>query len=260
MKKTKRLVVGNWKLYVDSPKQAKELWKMVNTHAKKLRTTHVVVCPPMPLLGLFAGTASSRVSLGSQDVFWTTEPKWTGQASAYALRSVGVSHVIVGHSEVRALGETNEAVATKVGVLIKTGLTPIVCVGEREHDDKGEYLAHLESQIRTSLAGVSRQKASKIVIAYEPLWAIGKTAAEAITPEVLHQTSLFIKKTLVSLYGRTIGTTIPILYGGSVEAKNVAELVSGGEVDGVLVGHASVDGKEFGAIVQSVDSIKDVRK
>lgn len=260
MKKTKRLVVGNWKLYIDTPKTAKALWKSVSTIARKTRKTDVVVCPPTPLLGLFAGNVSTRLGLGAQDVFWTVEPKWTGQSSVYALRSLGVSHVIVGHSEVRALGESNEAVAMKVGLLIKTGLRPIVCVGERERDDKGEYLSHLESQIRSSLAGVSRQKASRLIVAYEPLWAIGRSADDALPPEHLHQTTLFIKKTLVSLYGRTIGTTIPILYGGSVEAKNVAELVSGGEVDGVLVGHASVDAKEFAAIIQNVDSIKDVRK
>lgn len=260
MKKTKKLVVGNWKLYIDTPKAAKALWKSVSTTARKTRKTDVVVCPPMPLLGLFAGNISGRVSLGAQDVFWTLEPKWTGQTSVYALRSLGVGHVIVGHSEVRALGESNEAVAMKVGLLLKTGLTPIVCVGERERDDKGQYLSHLEAQIRASLAGVSRQKASKLVIAYEPLWAIGRSADDALPPEHLHQMTLFIKKTLVSLYGRNIGTTIPILYGGSVESKNVAELVAGGEVDGVLVGHASVDAKEFSAIIRSVDDIKDVRK
>lgn len=260
MKKTKKLVVGNWKLYIDTPKAAKALWKSVSTTARKTRKTDVVVCPPMPLLGLFAGNASGRVSLGAQDLFWTTEPKWTGQSSVYALRSVGASYAIVGHSEVRALGDTNEAVATKVNLLIKTGLTPIVCVGERERDERAEYLSKLEQQIKESLAGVSRQKASKLVIAYEPLWTIGKSADDALPPELLHQMTLFIKKTLVSLYGRTIGTTIPILYGGSVEVKNVAEIVSGGEVDGVLVGHASVDAKEFGEIIKSVDAVKDVRK
>ncbi len=251
---TKKLIVGNWKLYVDSPKVAKELVRATHAVARKTRRTQVVVCPQMPLLGLFATNTSSHLRLGAQDVFWDLDPKHTGASGVYALRSLGVSHVIVGHSEMRAVGETSAVVSLKTQVITKHGMTAVVCVGESERDVRGEYLTQLENQLRESLAGITRHKLGSVVVAYEPVWAIGKSAADAMTPTVLHETVIFIKKILVSMYGRSAGTGVRVLYGGSVESENAGVLMRDATVDGFLVGHASVDAKEFREIIRSADA------
>lgn len=270
MAQTKKLVIGNWKLYIDSPKEAKELYRATQNAVRNARRTHVVVCPQTPLLGLFASNVSSSLRLGAQDVFWDVEPKHTGASSVYALRSLGVSHVILGHSEMRATtvsgvppqavtaGETSHLVSLKAQTVIKHGLTAVICIGESERDVRGNYLTMLESQIRESLAGITRAKLESVIIAYEPVWAIGKSADEAMTPATLHETTLFIKKILVNIYGRKPGTAVRVLYGGSVESKNAAALMHDGTVDGFLVGHASVDAKEFREIIKAVDQARSL--
>ncbi len=255
MARTKYLIVGNWKMYIDSLPKAKDLASRIGRIASRLKRTEVAICPPHAFLGaLSTSVAKSHLRLGAQDTSVEIEAARTGETSAYMLKSVGAAYVIIGHSERRALGENNATVATKVARALKVGLTPIVCIGERERDLRGEFLAFLEHQIRESLAGITKAKASQVVIAYEPIWAIGKSSDDAVTPHVLHETTLFIKKILVSLYGRNIGTSLKILYGGSVEAENAAALITGGTVDGVLVGHASTDAQEFSAILKSVDA------
>jgi triosephosphate isomerase len=254
MPRPKHLVVGNWKMYVDSLTKAKELSTKVMRVAARLKRTQAVICPPLPFLGTLAPSITrSKVFLGAQTVSAELEPARTGEVSMYMLKSVGVSHVIIGHSERRALGETDASVALKVIRSLKSGLTPIICIGEQQRDMRGDYLAFLEAQIRSSLADVPKARAKELVIAYEPLWAIGGSSIDAVTPAILHETVLFIKKILVSLYGRASGTSIRILYGGSVEEANAASLIAGGMVDGLLVGHASVDAEEFSEILRSVD-------
>lgn len=254
MARTKYLVVGNWKMYVDSAAKATELARRVARAASRLRRTEVVVCPPHAFLGTIASGRGRSLLLGAQDVSTETEAARTGETSVFMLKNMRVSHVIVGHSERRSLGETNAIVALKAQRALKAGVTPIICIGETERDLRGDFLALLEAQIKQSLSGVTRAKVSQVVVAYEPLWAIGKSAQDAVTPHVLHETTLFIKKILVSLFGRTAGTSVKILYGGSVEAPNAAALVSEGAVDGVLVGHASTDAGEFVEIIRSIDN------
>ena len=255
MARTKYLVVGNWKMYIESLPKAKELAGKVTRTASRLKRTEVVVCPPDAFAGSLAPSITrGSVRLGAQDVSMETEAARTGETSVHMLKSIGATYVIVGHSERRSMGESNATVAAKTARALKVGLTPILCVGERERDLRGEFLAFLEHQIRESLSGVTKGKAPQVVIAYEPVWAIGKRSDDAVTPHVLHETALFIKKILVSLYGRNIGTSMKILYGGSVEAPNAAALVVDGAVEGLLVGHASTDAGEFSAILQSVDA------
>jgi triosephosphate isomerase len=242
-------------MYVDALPKAKELVGKVARTAAKLRRSDVIVCPPHAFLGALAPSITrGSVYLGAQDLSVEVEAARTGETSVYMLKSLGVTHVIVGHSERRTMGETNVIVAKKVALALKAGLTPIVCIGERERDMQGTYLSFIEAQIRESLAGVQKAKASRVILAYEPLWAIGKSAADAVTPHVLHEAALFIRKILVSMYGRSAGTAMKILYGGSVESANAKSLIDGGTVDGVLVGHASVDAAEFSDIIRSIDT------
>jgi triosephosphate isomerase len=141
-------------------------------------------------------------------------------------------------------------IAQKMVNALSAGLTPILCIGERERDVHGTHLTDLERQVRTSLSGVSRARAKKVIVAYEPIWAIGKSAKDAITLHELHEMSIFIKKILTRLYGRGVGMGIRILYGGSVEGANIEELCTEESIDGFLVGHASLSPEEFTDIVR----------
>ena len=166
------------------------------------------------------------------------------------LKSFDVRYVIVGHSERRKAGETDEAVNARVTAVIKAGLTAVLCVGEAKRDHGAQYLGDIEGQIRKACAGLSRAKLESLVVAYEPVWAIG--TGHTATPEDVHEMKLFIQKTLTDLYGRNYAQKVRVLYGGSVNAKNAGELMRDGMVDGFLVGGASLNAKEFSGIVSAV--------
>lgn len=168
------------------------------------------------------------------------------------LKSVGVNFCIVGHSERRAMGETVEIISKKIKRALENKITPIVCIGEKSRDAEGQFFIDLRSIIESTLAGISKNDVTKIILAYEPLWAISTEGKGAITAELLRETSIFIRRTLSELYGNKIGTKIPILYGGSVNSKNAKEIVVTGGVDGLLIGKASLNSKEFIQIVASI--------
>src|SRR3989344_2675160 len=249
----KLIVIANWKMGPSGYKKARELFISEKAKAKKYRKVKTVLCPQSVLLSEFSKMQNGSVSLGAQDVSFAEGGSFTGEFSASLLRDIGVSFVIVGHSERRALGETDDAVSRKLGLAVKNGITPILCVGERERDIHGEYLSILRQQLFLSLSGIQRKDLSKIIVAYEPIWAIGKTADDAVTPDKLHQTSLFIKKMLLERYGVSPSSLPAIIYGGSVEPDNAEELISDGNVEGFLVGHASLDAGDFGEILKSVN-------
>ena len=163
----------------------------------------------------------------------------------------GARFAIVGHSERRRLGETDENVSKKVLAALKERITPILCVGEGERDSHGLYLHTLKEQIRNSLSGVSKNSIKKIIIAYEPVWTIGKEAKDAMNADILHQTVILIRKILVDRFGPT-GRGVKIIYGGSVAPENAREIVRGGEVDGLLVGHQSLKPESFKKILKEV--------
>jgi triosephosphate isomerase (TIM) len=169
------------------------------------------------------------------------------------LQNLNVTHVIIGHSERRALGESDDIVNKKLIAVLKAGLTGVVCVGERERDHAAHYLTGIERQIRHACAKVSKAKLEQVVIAYEPIWAIG--TGNNATPDDVHEMKLFIEKVLTDLYGRNEAQKVRILYGGSVIARNAEIIYTQGMVDGFLVGGASLRPSEFCAIVQSVRSV-----
>ena len=168
---------------------------------------------------------------------------------------MGVSYVIVGHSERRnppaGVGETDEIVSKKAVAALVEGISPIVCVGEAVHDADGAYLSILKEQLKNSLAGVPKSAVSRIVIAYEPIWAIG--AKEAMKPEQIRETTLFIKKTVADIFGRDAGLDLPVLYGGSVNWRNAADIIRNGDVQGLLVGRESVNIPGFIELAKAVD-------
>ncbi len=247
MNKAKKLMVANWKMNPLSIKDAAGIFNGIKQTASRLSNVQTVIAPPYlyidELSRLYKG---HRISLAGQNVFWEKEGSFTGEISSQMLKNFGVEYVIVGHSERRALGESDTEVNQKILSATKTGLTVILCIGESNRDDKnGTHLAFLTSQLKSALNGVTKSRLSNIIIAYEPIWAIGKSKEEAMKPEELHETVLFVRKIVASLFGKKSALEISILYGGSAESGNTEILLTRGMVNGLLVGHASLKVKEF---------------
>ncbi len=215
---------------------------------RKRLNVHIAVAPPFPFLSeLERLSPSQRISLAAQDVFFEAIGAHTGEVSLPMLKSVGVTAVIVGHSERRARGESDHEIYEDVSTLFKSNVTGIICVGENERDDSGNFYSVVEAQLRSALRGVPKTKLKQLVIAYEPVWAIG-TGAVA-TPEDVHEMKLFIQKILTDHFGRAGAEKVRVIYGGSVKKKNAAALLEEGQVDGFLIGGASLKAKEFVSII-----------
>ncbi len=248
----KRLVVGNWKMYVTSPEEAKKFAVMLRRKARSVPGVEVFLAPPYTLLSTIAGVLeSSPIQVGAQAVSAYIEPKHTGDVSGAMLKNVGASFVIVGHSERRAQGESNDVVHMQLGQAADAGLALILCVGETEREDGGGHFTTITEQLSSALTDLPPKAIKKLIVAYEPVWAIGKSAEDAMRPQDLEQMVIFIKKTLTDLLGRKSAMSVPILYGGSVEPENAEELISQTGVSGFLVGHASTNIESFVEIIKS---------
>ena len=255
MSKKKKLIVANWKMNPSSGAEARVLFGREKLAGGKLEQVETVICPPFPYLGLFSNSGTTRVSLGAQDVFWANSARATGEVSPEMLHDLGVSYVIIGHSERRALGETDEVVSKKLKAVLSERLIPIVCVGEKERDPDGKYFALLKTQIVASFAGTTRSQFRDICIAYEPLWAIGKSAKEAMDPRGVLEMAIFIQRVLADTFGEEAAKLPRILYGGSVEESNTASILADGGVSGLLVGHASLDAEGFVKMLKSANAV-----
>ncbi|MAF59400.1 MAG: triose-phosphate isomerase [Candidatus Pacebacteria bacterium] len=247
----KKLVVANWKMNPASVEEANELFEGIKKKASTLKNVETVIAPPSMFLGeITCAYSGNKVSFASQDVFWEEKGSHTGEVSATQAKSVGATYSLVGHSERRALGETDIEVNEKIHILIKERITPILCIGEVKRDEHGDYLNFLKKEIEGGLDGVSANDVKRVVIAYEPIWAIGKSDKDAMKPDDMHEMKIFIQKVLSEMYERSIATRVRIIYGGSVEPENAGAILSGGEVDGFLVGHASLVVEEFNEILR----------
>lgn len=248
--KHKALVVANWKLNPISFSDAKALFTEVKKKLKKITDTTVVIAPPFLFISDFSKSVKDEgVKLGAQDVFYEEIGPFTGEISVSQLSGFGVSYIIVGHSERRALGETDEQVNKKIQAILKRRLTPIVCIGEKNRDEQGVFFNHIEAQIKSLAKGLLAKDITKVVIAYEPIWAIG--TGKTATVEDVKEMQLFIVSTLAKLYDRKIAEKVTILYGGSVKASISKELYEQGGMDGFLVGGASLNAEEFVNIVKT---------
>lgn len=257
MKKTQEpryLVVGNWKMNPTTLGLAKKLFldirKRIKHHPKH---TDVVIAPPFPFISEMERLSpSKRIELGAQDAFFENAGAHTGEVSVPMLKSVGCSYVIIGHSEMRAKGETDHEIFQDVKAVIKNGLTAIVCIGEDDRDAHGNYFSVVEAQLRSAIRDVPRTKLGQLVIAYEPVWAIG--SGKTATPEDVEEMKLFIQKILTDNYNRSVVQKVRVLYGGSVKKKNTLELLERGAVDGFLIGGASLRGAEFSEIIKITET------
>ena len=230
--------------------EARRIFGGANRAASKIRRAEVVICPPFIFLSALAQSAknSRNISLGVQNIFWETAGSYTGEISPTMVLSTGAKFTIIGHSERRILGETDNQVAKKAVLALKLGLRTIICIGENSRDEKGEYLNFLKNQIKNSLQGVSGKLLENLIIAYEPVWAIG--GKEAMRPGQVEEMGIFIRKILADIYEQEAAMKLSILYGGSVDAKNAEAIVYQGNVQGLLIGRQSLEPESFKAILE----------
>src|SRR5437016_6061895 len=246
----KNLIAANWKMY-KTPDQTcaffREFLPMVAGHDRD----EVAVFPPFIDLPAAAEAAKgSNVSVGGQDLYWEKEGAFTGEISPAMLLSLGCTHVIIGHSERRQyFGETDDTVNLKLKAALEAGLTPIVCVGEvLEEREAGLTEDVLRRQCLRAFHAISAKKASRLVIAYEPVWAIG--TGKTATPQLAAEAHSLIRTEAAKAFGDRLAESMRILYGGSVKPENAKSLMAEEEIDGALVGGASLDAQSFAAIVK----------
>ena len=236
----------------DTPREARRLFLKVKRAASRLRRTSVVICPPAVFLPLLR--PGRNLALGAQDIFTELRGVYTGSISAAQIKYAGADYVILGHSERRQLGETDELINRKVRLALKTGLKVILCVGETTRDDRGDYLPILRGMLELDLERVTRAAVRNLIITYEPVWAIGGAASSADTPESFLENSLFIRKVLAARFGQNLAMLVPVLYGGSVTPDNAAAFLTSGEASGLLVGHESLRADHFNSILRFADA------
>ena len=251
----RKLIIGNWKMNPATLGAAQKLFLSIRDGLGRRRhNVDIVVAPPFPFISEMGRlTPSRRIELCAQDGSFEVGGAHTGEVSMTMLKSVGVTGVIVGHSERRASGETDEIVYKDVMAALKHGLTVILCVGEKKRDSHGDYLLFVEKQLRSALRDVPKNKLKHVVIAYEPIWAIG--TGKTATPEDAREMRIFIMKILSDLYERKVAEQMRILYGGSVKPENAEELLVTGEVDGFLIGGASLKPASFVAIINTAHAV-----
>ncbi len=256
LKMRQPIAAGNWKMY-KTRAEARALAGDLAARVGSQEKAEVVLFPPYTSLEAVGGAISgTRIALGAQDVFYEKEGAYTGEVSCIMLRDLGCRFVLVGHSERRQLfGETNEGVHRKAKAALEAGLIPIVCVGETlKEREEGKTFKVLDEQVQAAFAGIPAEQAGQAVIAYEPVWAIG-TGRNA-SPEQVQQAHRYLRKLISNQYGFGVSVETRILYGGSVKADNVATLAAEPEVDGALVGGASLSADPFAFIVNEIAKAK----
>lgn len=244
------LIAGNWKMN-KTPDEAKSLIQGILEGLPKLNGVQVAVCPPFPDLGyVIELTRNTPITVGSQNLYWEEKGAFTGEVSGGMLKALGCNYVIIGHSERRQFfGEIDETVKKRILRAQTDGLLPIVCIGERlDERQKKITKAVVEIQLRSGLESISIPNPDALVIAYEPVWAIG-TGVTA-TPQQAQEVHKFLRELLIDMYGENTGTKIKILYGGSVTPENAGNLLCEPDIDGALVGGASLKPESFLGIIK----------
>ncbi len=242
-------MAGNWKMY-KTPAETTTFFEKFRPLVETSEHCEIVICPPFTnLAAAVAAARDTRIYVGAQDLYWAKEGAFTGEVSGPMIKASGCTHVIVGHSERRQdFGETDETVLQRTVAAIDAGLTPIVCVGERlAQRESGATEAVLVQQFRAGIALLNAQQFARIVIAYEPVWAIG--TGKTATPDMAADAHRVVRREARTHYGAGAGDALRILYGGSVKPDNVRSLMAQPEIDGVLVGGASLDPHSFASIV-----------
>lgn len=251
----RQLIAGNWKMN-KTVAEAVELVKALTPQVQGLTKTDVAICPPFTALAtVHDQLAGSSISLGAQNCFWAPSGAYTGEIAPGQLKELGCTYVILGHSERRqVLGEDDLLINKKVKAVLTAGMIPILCVGETlEEREQGQTEAIVTRQVAAGLADLTAEQVASLVVAYEPIWAIGtgRSSSGEDANQVIHA----IRQEISRQYDAASANQVRILYGGSVKASNIAEYIGQPEVDGALVGGASLDAEGFAKIAKEADQV-----
>ncbi len=252
----KKLIAGNWKMN-KTPADGVALVTELVAALGKQTDVDVVVCPPFTGLESAAKALDgSTIKLGAQNMHFEANGAFTGEVSAPMLRAIFATHVILGHSERRALfGEQDAFINKKVIAALKNQLRPILCVGETLAErEAGTTLKVVQTQVEAGLEGVNKDQAASVIIAYEPVWAIG--TGKVATTDQAQEVHAFIRGLLVKLFGDAVAQKVRILYGGSMKPANAPELLNQKDIDGGLIGGASLESRSFTDLVKSAAAVK----
>ena len=250
------VIAGNWKMHKTNS-EAMQLANQIRIKTMDITRTKIIICPPFTALApVFEIIGDSKIHLGAQNMYWEKEGAFTGEISAGMIKSTGANYVIIGHSERRQyFGETDETVNKKVKAALENGLKPIVCVGETLDEREANItLKVVSKQIRGAFADVTADQMSKIIVAYEPVWAIG--TGKTATPEQAQEVHSEIRKLIAELYDARVAEKLIIQYGGSVKPQNAQSLLSQQDIDGALVGGACLKADSFSEIIHIAEKLQ----
>lgn len=246
----KPIIAGNWKMHKTAG-EGVTLVQELNALTNTVTDVEIVVCPPFTTLAAVAGAvAGTNIGLGAQNMHWEDKGAFTGEIAPGMLKDIGCTHVIIGHSERRQyFAETDQTVNNKLKAALKAGLMPIVCVGETLSEREADATEKVVGiQVKGGLAGITAEQAAGIVIAYEPVWAIG--TGRTASADDANAVCAFIRRTVAEMFGQDSADSVRIQYGGSVKPDNVAELMAKSDIDGALVGGASLEAGSFSKLVK----------
>ena len=247
----KKLIIGNWKMNPKDSKTALAHFLSIKKGLSVYKNVDVAVAVPFVYMKELSKSASASMSLCAQNISAEIEGAHTGEISGNMLRDCKVTYAIIGHSERRALGETNEFINKKIKMALKAKITPVLCVGESDREHGMWYLGKIKTQLEECLAGISKNLVSSVVIAYEPIWAISTTEnRKDATPVDCEEMRIYIRKVLNDMYGMKVVEKMKIIYGGSVDEKNARGFLVEGTADGLLPGRASLTPKKFLEIIK----------
>ncbi len=250
----KKLIVANWKMNPKSAEDAGQIITEIKNKSKGFGDVRLVVCPPFIFLNEVSNAISSskKILLGAQDVFVGLGVSHTGEVGVELLKKAGVKYILVGHSERRATLDSDEVVKEKMWGSLKEGFKVILCAGEKERNEHGDHYHEIKKQIEDAITKLPRKLIKNLIIAYEPVWAIGKPENEAIKPDQLHEISIFIKRLISDTLGAEAVKKVKILYGGSVTKNNFKEIIEKGNVDGLLIGRESLKIDNFVELIREI--------
>lgn len=246
------MIVANWKMNPPTFREAKALLEATKKAADIGKSVSIVVAPPsIYLRELRASYRGKKLAFAAQNAHYEKSGAYTGEISLAQCKDAGVTHVIIGHAERRAMGETNDDMRKKVAAALGIGIIPILCVGEAKRGAEGEHWSFIKEQLRAGFADVPATKIARVIVAYEPVWAIGTTTP--MSPRDMHEVAIFIRKSIVELYGEK-GMTVKTLYGGAIDEGSAAAMLQHGDVDGLLAGRASAESSKILALVRAMQN------
>lgn len=255
LKKQKKIVIGNWKMNPETLEQAKDVSLIISKNILKIKNVGLVLCPPFVFLNEVSNilNKNKKISLGAQDIFIGSGVSHTGEVGADMLKNIGVKYVIIGHSDRRENLDSDILVREKLFGTLEKGFKAILCIGEKDRNEHGDQYGQVREQIESALVKLPKKFLKNLIVAYEPIWAIGRKEEDAVKPEDLHEMSIFIKKILSDLFSIKEAEKVTIIYGGSVTKNNAKEILEKGNVSGLLVGRESLRPENFLELIKNID-------